>query len=113
MKKSGVIDVTWKNKLNSQFGDASWVAEFYHEDDQLSMFGTNIVRDADTEKIKLYIERRLGSIFGKVSNHSRVLCNFNNSPLFLFCFAVSSQNPRAIGLALKEANYILKDRNPF
>ncbi len=113
MKKSGEIDASWKNKLNSLFGDDSWESEFYHEDDQLSMFGTNIVRDADTEKIKSYIERRLGSIFGRVSNNSRVLCNSNNSPLFLFCFAVSSENPKAIGLALKVANYILKDKKPF
>lgn len=113
MKKTGEIDQTWKNKLNDIFGDNSWESEFYEEDMQLNMYGTTeMIRNANTESLKSYIEKRLGTIFAKVSTNSRVLLNRNSSPLFLFCFAVSNKSPKAIGLALKVANYILKETKP-
>lgn len=111
MKKTGEIDPTWKAKLNSIFGDNSWETEFYSEDPQLNLFGTqNLRRDCNTESLKAYIEKRLASIFPAVSKNSRVLLNRKNSPLFLFCFAVSNSSPKAFGLAMKVANHILKDQ---
>ena len=111
MKKKGEIDPTWKEKLNSIFGDSSWEAEFYSEDPQFNLFGTTETRrDCNTESLKAYIEKRLESVFPAVSKNSRVLLSSKNSPLFLFCFAVSNSNPKAHGLALKVANYILKDQ---
>lgn len=113
MKKNGEIDQTWKNKLNDIFGDNSWETEFYEEDMQLNIYGTTEkVRNANTDSLKSYIEKRLGTIFAKVSTNSRVLLNRNSSPLFLFCFAVSNKSPKAIGLALRVANYILKETKP-
>lgn len=113
MKKSGEIDPSWITKLNSIFGDRSWETELYEDDPQINIFGTsNRIRTVNTEGLKEYIEKRLSTIFAKVSNNSRVLLNGKSSPLFLFCFAVSNKNPKAIGLALKVANYILKDQNP-
>ena len=38
------------------------------------------------EGLKAYIEKRLGVLFPKVSQHSRVLYNSKRSPLFMFCF---------------------------
>ena len=112
MTRSGEIDSTWIAKLNSIFGDSSWKNRFYHADPQLNLFGTTeVIKEVSTEALKEYIEERLGSIFAKVSSNSRVLLNRKNSPLFLFCFAVSNKTPKAIGLALKVANYILKDQH--
>ena len=111
MKRKGEIDPTWKAKLNSVFGDNSWESEFYSEDPQLNLFGTqDMIRQCDTESLKAYVEKRLASIFPAVSKNSRVLFNRNNSPLFLFCFAVSNSSPKARGLAMNVANYILKDQ---
>lgn len=112
MTRSGEMDSTWITKLNSIFGDDSWKNRFYHADPQMNLFGTTeVVKEVSTEALKKYIEERLGSVFAKVSNNSRVLFNRKNSPLFLFCFAVSNKTPKAIGLALKVANYILKDQH--
>ena len=112
MTRSGEMDSTWITKLNSIFGDDSWKNRFYHADPQMNLFGTTeVVKEVSTEALKEYIEERLGSVFAKVSNNSRVLFNRKNSPLFLFCFAVSNKTPKAIGLALKVANYILKDQH--
>lgn len=112
MKKNGEIDPSWRDKLNSIFGDSSWESRFYQDDPQLNLWGTTTkIRDTNTQALKGYIEERLATLFPKVSNDSRILFNSKNSPLFLFCFAVSSKNPKAIGLATKVANYILKGKN--
>lgn len=111
MTKDGNIDPTWREKLNSIFGDDSWEQEFYEENPQISMFDTAAVqRNVSNYKLKVYIEKRLGTLFPKVSQHSRVLYNSKRSPLFMFCFAVSNPDYKAQGLALKVANYILQDK---
>lgn len=108
MKREGEIDPSWVKKLNSIFGDESWKEEFYHDNPQLSMFEeVNKIKNVSTESLKKYIEARLRTIFPCVSERSRVLFNSRNSPLFLFCFAVSNMNRKAQFLALKGADYIL------
>ena len=113
MKRDGRIESTWEAKLNSVFGDNTWKERFYREDPQLNFFSEiEIMRDFNQNELQRYVEERLGCIFTKVSSNSRILFNRKNCPLFLFCFAVSSKNPNAIGLAMKVANYILKDQKP-
>lgn len=111
LKKDKRIDDTWKKKLNSLFGDDSWEKELYKPNPQLSLFDNdndNYVKDANTEKLKSYICDRLKTLFPAVSSNPRILYNQKNSPLFCFCFAVASDNPKAIRLALKVADHILK-----
>lgn len=110
MKKRGEIDPTWRAKLDSIFGDNSWETDLYHEDNQISMFDDEpaMVRDNDSQALKAYIEKRLRSVFPRVSDHSRILYNSRRSPFFLFCFAVSSKSEAAQNLALKIADHILK-----
>ena len=111
MTKDGNIDPKWREKLNSIFGDNSWEQKFYEENPQISMFDTpSIMRNVSIDKLKNYIEERLGTLFPKVSQHSRVLYNSKRSPLFMFCFAVSNPDYKAQGLALKVANYILQGK---
>ena len=113
MTRSGKIDPSWEAKLNSIFGDNSWRDRFYRDDPQFNLFGTtDKMKDASTKELKQYIEERLSTIFAKVSNNSRILLNRKSSPLFLFCFAVSNTQPSAIALALKVADYILRDQKP-
>ena len=111
LKKDKRIDDTWKKKLNSLFGDDSWEKELYKPNPQLSLFDNdndNYVKDANTEKLKSYICDRLKTLFPAVSSNPRILYNQKNSPLFCFCFAVASDNPKAIRLALKVVDHILK-----
>ena len=111
LKKDKRIYDTWKKKLNSLFGDDSWEKELYKPNPQLSLFDNdndNYVKDANTEKLKSYICDRLKTLFPAVSSNPRILYNQKNSPLFCFCFAVASDNPKAIRLALKVADHILK-----
>lgn len=108
LPKSNVPVESWKAKLNMLFGDKSWEKEFYKENPQLNIFGTtDLVKGVNTDEVKEYILKRLKTVFPAVANNPRLLYNNKNSPLFLFCFAVSNDNGKAIGLALKIANHIL------
>lgn len=107
LKINGEIDESWKAKLISIFGSNDWENELYNEDPQINLFGdSHVVKSNQKEALKNYIEKRLNAIFPYVSKKSRILCNKNNSPLFLFCFAVSNDSPKAWGLAAKVANHI-------
>ncbi|GHT65335.1 hypothetical protein FACS1894110_06970 [Spirochaetia bacterium] len=110
LKKDGNIDLSWKARLNTIFGDTGWEQKFYKTNPQQNLFDNeyeNIIKDANIATIKEYIYGRLKTIFPGVSDNPRVLYNSKNSPLFLFCFAVANKNPKAIGLAMKVANHIL------
>jgi len=108
LPNSNVPVESWKAKLNMLFGDTGWENEFYKENPQLNIFGaTELVKGVNANEIKVYILKRLKTVFPAVANNPRLLHNNKNSPLFLFCFAVSNDNGKAIGLALKIANHIL------
>jgi three-Cys-motif partner protein len=109
MKNDREIEPSWKAKLDMIFGDSGWYEEFYKEDPQLSLLGDNdkFIKRVNTEALTKYICERLKTIFPAVAENPRILYNTKNSPLFLFCFAVSNDSPKATGLALKGANHIL------
>ena len=68
------------------------------------------IKKANPEKIRMYILERLQTLFGCVSENSRFLRNSKDSPLFLFCFAVSNPSPKAQVLAMKIADQILNSK---
>jgi len=117
LKKDGSnIDKTWKNKLNSIFGDEYWFERFYMENPQMSFFQKekpDYIKIANTFEIVNYIKERLSTSFSFVANNPKILYNSKNSPLFLFCFAMSNKSGKAIGLAQRFANYILGDRGDY
>jgi three-Cys-motif partner protein len=112
MKNDREIEPSWKAKLDMIFGDGGWYEEFYKEDPQISLFGDEekFIKDVNAKALTKYICKRLETIFPAVAQNPRILYNTKNSPLFLFCFAVSNDNPKAIELALKGANHILNYR---
>ncbi|NLV73830.1 MAG: three-Cys-motif partner protein TcmP [Chloroflexi bacterium] len=111
----------WEDNINRLLGDTGWREEFYKKDPQMTLFdlfpdasdqndGERKVKDANPDQIKEYILSRLETIFPCVSKHARIFRNSRNSPMFLFCFAISSDNPKAKGLALRIADNILKKK---
>lgn len=112
---------TWEDCINRILGDSGWQTEFYKEDPQMSIFddpvdveamesSTRKIKDANPDHIKEYIISRLKTTFPCVSKYPRIFKNSRNSPMFLFCFAISSDNPKAQGLALRIAEHILKNK---
>lgn len=112
---------TWEDCIDRLLGDSAWQTEFYKEDPQMSLFdlfpemtdsesGARKIKDAKPEHIKDYIISRLETIFPCVSKNPRIFRNSRNSPMFLFCFAISNESEAAQKLALRIANHILKNK---
>lgn len=111
---------SWENTIDRLLGDNSWRTEFYKKDPQLSLFDLGVidggeeedrlVKDASPEHIKEFLISRLKTIFSCVSNNPRIFKNSKNSPMFLFCFAVSNESVAAQRLALRIADHILKKK---
>jgi len=111
----------WEDCIDRLLGDSGWREEFYKKDPQMSLFdfisdesgqsdGERMVKDANPDHIKAYILSRLETIFSCVSKHARIFRNSRNSPMFLFCFAISNESEAAQKLALRIANHILKNK---
>ena len=119
LPKNGKYD-KWEECIDRLLGDTGWREEFYKKDPQMTLFdlfpepgqsdGERMVKDANPEHIKDYILARLRTIFPCVSKHARIFRNSRRSPMFLFCFAIASESPKAQGLALRMADYILKNK---
>lgn len=116
LRKNGECENN-ENCLIRLLGDDSWKREFYMEDPQVGLFDdefentdARLIKVANTEKIKKYLIKRLRTIFPCVSQYPRLFKNTKNSALFLFCFAISNNSKAAQKLALKIANYILKNK---
>ena len=119
LPKNGKYD-KWEDCIDRLLGDSGWREEFYKKDPQMTLFdlfpepgqsdGERMVKDANPDHIKEYILSRLGTIFPCVSKHAQIFRNSRRSPMFLFCFAIASESPKAQGLALRMADYILKNK---
>jgi len=108
LPRKGVIEPTWRTCINRLLGDDKWEDAFYKEDPQIDLFGTtSVYKDVNTDSLKAYIVARLKTVFPAVADNPKTFLNKKNSPLFLFCFAVASDNPRAQALALRIAQHIL------
>ena len=111
LTRNGEFPSSWKDKINSLFGDDSWFDQFYKQDMQMSLFNSEdekYYKSVNNEMLKEYICARLRTIFPVVADNPKILFNKKHSPLFLFCFAISNHKISAQKLALKGANYILK-----
>ncbi len=111
---------SWENTIDRLLGDNGWRTEFYKKDPQVSLFDLGlidggededrVIKDASPEHIKEYLISRLKTIFPCVSNNPRIFKNSKNSPMFLFCFAISNESVAAQRLALRIAEHILKNK---
>ena len=111
---------SWENTIDRLLGDNGWRTEFYKKDPQVSLFDLGlidggededrVIKDASLEHIKEYIISRLETTFPCVSNNPRIFKNSKNSPMFLFCFAISNESVAAQRLALRIAEHILKNK---
>ncbi len=110
LPRSGKFPEGWRQRLNIFLGTEDWYDAFYKTEMIPSLFGDHQTMrvKAGIEAIGDYFVERLKSIFPGVAQKPAILTNSANCPLYLFCFAVGSPNPRAQGIALNIAEDILK-----
>jgi three-Cys-motif partner protein len=110
LKKDGNISESVKRRLDEMFGTKDWFNEFFKPKEVRTFFdtATGFEKTANLDSISDYFNQRLKTAFAGVAKNPLKLYNSKNNPLYLLCFAVSNPNPKANGLALKFANYILQ-----
>jgi three-Cys-motif partner protein len=109
LPRTGKIPEGWRTRLNLFLGTEDWYQVFYQEETERTLFGDEqrLVK-AKVETIGDYFVERLKSVFPDVAPKPKILMNSANCPLYLFCFAVSSPNPKARGIAMRIAKHLLE-----
>jgi len=107
LKNDANITASWAAVLTSMFGTTEWYDVFYKTAEEIGLFDEKTVKikDCNYTKISQYFVSRLETIFPAVAKNPLPLCNTNNVPLFLLCFAAG--NPKGAPIALRIAEDIL------
>ena len=90
------------------FGTRKWENAFYKKITRRSLFETteNTVRTLTIKQIEEWVSNRLKTVFPHVS--APVVLPATGAQLYSLYFCISNPAPKAIGLATKAANFILK-----
>lgn len=96
--------------LTRMFGTEQWIEAFYKGSNQLNLLDetTEVVRNANFDKIAAFFIERLGKIFPGVARNPMQLKNSKNVPLYLLCFATANPKPSVINAALRISEHILR-----
>lgn len=106
LKRDGMIEQSWRTRLDSVFGTTEWESRFYERSQSPLFEDIEVIeRTATAENVQRFIEERLKTCFAEVANGT-VLTNTRNSPLYLLCFAVA--NKKGAPIAMRIAGSILK-----
>jgi three-Cys-motif partner protein len=97
-----------KEKLDKIFGDDTWESALYKESIQQNFLGEIFYDKASVDEIREYILGKMKKVFPHVSSKSRFLKTSTHSPLFLLCYAISNDSPKAIALGDKVVTDIIK-----
>lgn len=106
----------WKDRLNTCFGGNDWEKCIYKQKDavQLSIFEgekyESEFQKVGTDAIIQYITKKLETIFPYVAPTPRIFRNEKNSILFILFFMTASNNQKAISLASRAAENILRPK---
>lgn len=96
-----------KDNLNMMFGTNSWEDAFYKTKEQSDLFGNREETERmNVKEIETWVKKRLGECFFHVSDPLPL--PQSGAQLFSLFFCVTNPSGKALGLALKAANHILK-----
>ncbi len=97
-----------KKALDKLFGTRDWEKAFYQKVSQQGLWEDkeNTVRTVTIKQMEEWVSNRLKSIFSFVSKP--VVLPPKGAQLYSLYFCVTNSSPKAIGLAQKAANFIIK-----
>lgn len=96
--------------LTRMLGTDEWEEAWYRREQRTDLLGQadeTHQRTADVAAMEQFVGKRLASLFPKVLPPRR-LRNDRGAPMFSLFLAISNPEPKAIGLATKIGNHILK-----
>lgn len=110
-RKSDKITEEKRAALTKMFGSDQWERELYSDMGQGDMFGGGPTqREFDVKGLERYVKRRLETLFPKVFEPLALPVNKAPQRFSLF-LCISNDEPKALGLATRIANHILKAGN--
>jgi three-Cys-motif partner protein len=103
------IDNHKRSALTRMFGSDRWEEELYPKPSQNDMFGSAVERERleDVVGLERYVKTRLETIFPKVLKPLALPIDSKPQRFSLF-LCISNPEPKAIGLATRIGNHILK-----
>jgi three-Cys-motif partner protein len=103
------IDEHKRAALTRMFGSEEWEGELYPKNDRPDLFGDFAERErlADVAGLERYVKGRLEKIFPKVLKPLALPVDTKPQRYSLF-LCISNDEPKAIGLATRIGNHILK-----
>lgn len=105
------IDSGKRAAITRMLGTSEWETAWYERNERLDLFGDldeQHQRTADIDRIEAFVAKRLASIFPRVLHPLR-LKDSRGIPIFALFLAISNPEPKAIGLATKIADHMLKN----
>ena len=98
LPREGPPPLAWAESLTTFFGTDAWLEAFYRPRLQASLFEDDEVleKQATFESIGAFFSERLLTVFPHVSEHSRLLMNSRNIPIFALYFAASNPTGKRI-----------------
>jgi three-Cys-motif partner protein len=103
------MDEDKRQSITRMLGTDAWEMELYSKETREGLFGDEISeqRNADVKGLETYVKARLETLFPKVFDPLPLPIEQRPQRYSLFC-AISNADPKAIGLATRIANHILK-----
>ena len=103
------MDDDKRQSITRMLGTNAWENELYSKEKRESLFGNEVSeqRNADVKGLENYVKSRLETLFPKVFDPLPLPIEQRPQRYSLFC-AISNANPKAIGLATRIADHILK-----
>lgn len=107
--RDGKIPKAWADRLDRMLGDSGWREAFYTKDLAPDLFGDHALhKTTQVNKVEQYLLSRMRTVFPAVSRNVLRLPEEEGRTMFLLVFACANPKPKAMGLALKIADDILK-----
>lgn len=107
-RRSSDIDASKRAAITRILGTDAWEQELYSDMGQGDMFGSQEKqRTADVQGLERYVKSRLETIFAKVFDPLALPVERKPQRFSLF-LCISNPEPKALGLATRVANHILK-----
>lgn len=111
--RSGDVPDAWAQRLDICCGDPGWRQVVYEQDPQRALFdddGSGVQKSASLEAIERYILDRLRTCFAGAGKRGWRLYH-GNTWMYSLVFAVGNPAPKAVGLALRAANYLIDEKH--
>lgn len=109
LSKSGKMYEGSKATVTKILGTSEWETVLYKQSQQMSLFEEDHRDRVNFDALQEFVKQRFSSIFAYVSPDSKLLRNeAKNSPMFLLCFMMTNDSPKATALAGKLVKGIMK-----